>query len=60
MFGSGERDRAVAWLASLRRARIFEAALAIFAELGYDRATLNDVMDRIGFGPTCRSRGRSS
>jgi AcrR family transcriptional regulator len=36
-----------------RRANLFEAALAVFAELGYDRATLSDVVDRIGVSKGC-------
>jgi AcrR family transcriptional regulator len=36
-----------------RRAALFDAALAVFAELGYDRATLSDVVDRIGVSKGC-------
>jgi len=36
-----------------RRAHLFDAALAVFAELGYDRATLSDVVDRIGVTKGC-------
>ncbi|HJR17645.1 MAG TPA: TetR/AcrR family transcriptional regulator [Gemmatimonadales bacterium] len=36
-----------------RRAEIFDAALAVFSELGYDRATLNDVVERIGVSKGC-------
>ena len=36
-----------------RRANLFDAALAVFAELGYDRATLSDVVDRIGVSKGC-------
>ena len=36
-----------------RRATLFDAALAVFAELGYDRATLSDVVDRIGVSKGC-------
>jgi AcrR family transcriptional regulator len=36
-----------------RRANLFDAALAVFAELGYDRATLSDVVDRIGVTKGC-------
>jgi AcrR family transcriptional regulator len=36
-----------------RRANIFDAALAVFSELGYDRATLSDVVDRIGVTKGC-------
>ena len=36
-----------------RRADLFDAALAVFAELGYDRATLSDVVDRIGVSKGC-------
>ncbi len=36
-----------------RRANLFDAALAVFSELGYDRATLNDVVDRIGVSKGC-------
>jgi AcrR family transcriptional regulator len=36
-----------------RRANIFDAALAIFSELGYDRATLSDLVDRIGVTKGC-------
>jgi AcrR family transcriptional regulator len=36
-----------------RRANLFDAAMAVFAELGYDRATLSDVVDRIGVSKGC-------
>lgn len=36
-----------------RRANIFDAALAVFAEVGYDRATLSDLVDRIGVTKGC-------
>jgi TetR/AcrR family transcriptional regulator, regulator of autoinduction and epiphytic fitness len=36
-----------------RRANIFDAALGVFSELGYDRATLSDVVDRIGVTKGC-------
>lgn len=36
-----------------RRARIFDAALAVFSELGYDRATLSDVVERVGVSKGC-------
>lgn len=36
-----------------RRANLFDAALAVFAELGYERATLSDVVDRIGVSKGC-------
>jgi AcrR family transcriptional regulator len=36
-----------------RRATIFAAALAVFSELGYDRATLSDLVDRIGVTKGC-------
>jgi AcrR family transcriptional regulator len=36
-----------------RRANLFDAALAVFAELGYDRATLSDVVDRVGVTKGC-------
>jgi TetR/AcrR family transcriptional regulator, regulator of autoinduction and epiphytic fitness len=36
-----------------RRANLFDAALAVFAELGYDRATLSDVVERIGVTKGC-------
>jgi TetR/AcrR family transcriptional regulator, regulator of autoinduction and epiphytic fitness len=36
-----------------RRADIFNAALAVFSEVGYDRATLSDVVDRIGVTKGC-------
>lgn len=32
----------------VRRAELLDAALEVFAELGYERATLNDVADRVG------------
>lgn len=36
-----------------RRAEIFDAALAVFSELGYDQATLNDVVERVGVSKGC-------
>ncbi len=36
-----------------RRSEIFKAALAVFSELGYDRATLNDVVERVGVSKGC-------
>jgi AcrR family transcriptional regulator len=36
-----------------RRAHLFDAAMAVFGELGYDRATLSDVVDRIGVTKGC-------
>src|SRR6266536_3475227 len=36
-----------------RRSEIFRAALAVFSELGYDRATLNDVVERVGVSKGC-------
>jgi AcrR family transcriptional regulator len=36
-----------------RRAEIFDAALAVFSELGYDRATLSDVVERVGVSKGC-------
>jgi len=36
-----------------RRADIFNAALTVFSEVGYDRATLSDVVDRIGVTKGC-------
>lgn len=36
-----------------RRSEIFRAALAVFSELGYDRATLNDVVNRVGVSKGC-------
>jgi len=36
-----------------RRAHIFDAALKVFSEVGYDRATLSDVVDRIGVTKGC-------
>lgn len=36
-----------------RRANIFDAALAAFSELGYDRATLSDLVERIGVSKGC-------
>ena len=36
-----------------RRSEIFNAALKVFSELGYDRATLNDVVERVGVSKGC-------
>ena len=36
-----------------RRSEIFSAALKVFSELGYDRATLNDVVERVGVSKGC-------
>lgn len=36
-----------------RRAHIFDAALSAFSEMGYDRATLNDLVDRLGVTKGC-------
>lgn len=36
-----------------RRAEILDAALAVFSELSYDRATLNDVVERVGVSKGC-------
>jgi TetR/AcrR family transcriptional regulator of autoinduction and epiphytic fitness len=36
-----------------RRSEIFGAALAVFSELGYDRATLSDVVERVGVSKGC-------
>lgn len=36
-----------------RRDELLDAALAAFSELGYDRATLNDVADRLGVTKGC-------
>jgi AcrR family transcriptional regulator len=36
-----------------RRSEIFKGALAAFSELGYDRTTLNDVVDRVGVSKGC-------
>jgi AcrR family transcriptional regulator len=36
-----------------RRAEIFDAALKVFSELGYDQATLNDVVEKVGVSKGC-------
>src|SRR5438477_12404101 len=36
-----------------RRSEIFQAALAVFSELGYDRATLSDLVERVGVSKGC-------
>lgn len=36
-----------------RRSEIFRAALAVFSDLGYDRATLSDVVERVGVSKGC-------
>src|SRR5437763_4225231 len=36
-----------------RRSEIFRAALAVFSDLGYDRATLSDVVERVGVSKAC-------
>jgi AcrR family transcriptional regulator len=36
-----------------RRSEIFQAALAVFSDLGYDRATLSDVVERVGVSKGC-------
>ena len=36
-----------------RRSEIFDAALKVFSELGYDRATLSDVVERVGVSKGC-------
>ncbi len=36
-----------------RRSEIFDAALKVFSELGYDRATLNEVVERVGVSKGC-------
>jgi len=36
-----------------RRDKLLDAALAVFSELGFERATLNDVADRVGATKGC-------
>ena len=36
-----------------RRSAIFNAALKVFSDLGYDRATLNHVVERVGVSKGC-------
>jgi AcrR family transcriptional regulator len=51
--GSDETPQRRRLPADERRANIFDAALAAFSELGYDRATLSDLVDRIGVTKGC-------
>src|SRR5258705_13117881 len=51
--GTDERPQRQRMAPEERRGAILEAALSVFADLGYTQATLNDVADRVGVTKGC-------
>lgn len=51
--GIDERPQRQRLAPDVRRRAVLDAALAVFSDLGYTRATLNDVADRLGVTKGC-------
>src|SRR5437773_10483955 len=51
--GADDRPQRQRMAPEERRGAILEAALAVFSDLGYTQATLNDVADRLGVTKGC-------